>query len=286
MSFIWRDGMSKRTAQTDRPIRIIGASEGAKAPPASAVRKGLAALRQSIAEREQKRSRLMIEQTKLRQKLYAPIIGSIKSDAGAKDAIKALKKSQGVILRTEKIPRLTPVPQLAFDQIATSENSFMIVEPYAPFNAEHHYRSQAATSDSAGNLGASINPDDGSAWVWAGVGFPVVPGRNCMARVTPIMFYRYAFGAFGNLGVTAHCEGALGVHLHRYDSDWQDTGEMEDFRTGIWSHTTETSIIRPDPGTTVFDQSSLLFLRGDSNYLVWATLELSGNCSSGVFFLV
>jgi hypothetical protein len=68
--------MSKRTAQTDRPIRIIGASEGAKAPPASAVRKGLAALRQSIAEREQKRSRLMIEQTKLRQKLYAPIIGS------------------------------------------------------------------------------------------------------------------------------------------------------------------------------------------------------------------
>jgi hypothetical protein len=261
---------------------VIGQERKAKAPPARAIQSGLVGLRQAITERESRRAALFSEQNKLRQHLYAPVLESIRSDPRSKKASKALAASQKRIGRD--IIKLPAIPETAFDIIESSDSSLMVTDPYDPFFAEWHDNAIVARAMPDGYLEGAISPGDGSGWVWAGVGFPLLPARDRVVTITPVMFYRYAFSAFGHFGVSAHCEGALGVHVHRYDGNWQDTGEMENSHTTIWSHTTETGIVRPDPGNTVFEQPSQFFLRGDSNYLIWATLEVSGNCSSGFIF--
>ena len=55
--------------------------------------------------------------------------------------------------------------------------------------------------------------------------------------------------------------------------------EMEDYTQEIFSHTSETSFERLDPGMEVHQPMFFVPLRGDSNYLIWAAIELSGNCT-------
>jgi hypothetical protein len=284
--------MSKKAKQTDRRITIIGAAD-AKAPPVRAVRESLAKLRRSISERQQKRSHIFTEQNKLRLEINAPILDLMKSDSRSKAASKALRKSYDN-LWTDLAVDSRSAPQLAYD-IHHPTDSEWFVSPSYPNHYAFHHRADEATSEENGHLHGSVNPDGGNAWVWAGVGFPLVPGRDCRVRVTPHMYYRYKFAAACNAGVSAHCEGALGIHVHRYDGDWQDTDPTQDFPQDfhhtIWSHTTETvvcqtSFVDKADYWPVFSESTLLSLQGDSNYLIWATLEVSANCTGDglVFF--
>ena len=218
--------MSKKAKQTNRRIAIIGAAD-AKAPPVRAVRESLAKLRRSISERQQKRSHIITEQNKLRQEINAPILDLMKSDSRSKAASKALRKSYDN-LWTDLAVDIRSAPQLAYDIYHPTENEWF-VSPSYPNHYAFHHRADDATSEDNGSLHGFVNPDGGNAWVWAGVGFPLVPGRDCTVHVTPHMYYRYKFAGICNGGVSAHCEGALGIHVHRYDGDWQGTDPTQDF---------------------------------------------------------
>src|SRR5262245_11266463 len=240
-TFIPGANMSEKAKQADRLARTIGAPD-AKAPPARVVRESFAKLKRSISDQQQKHHRLVMEQTKLRQEINAPILDLLKSDPRSKVASKALRKTYDR-LRTEAAVDLR-APKLAYSVYHPGDaDNVWIAEPSYPL--QHAIKDRAddlATSEDNGHLHCIVAPRDGKAWAWAGVGLHVIPRRDLNVRVTPHMSYRYSFLGSGNWGVSAHCEGALGIHVHRYDGDWQDTDDTQDFRTPLWSHTTETEV--------------------------------------------
>jgi len=76
--------MAKKS-QIERVTRIIGGAEHAKAPPASAIRKSLSRLRQSISERERQRFSTIAEHAKRREKVDSAIFNLLKADPHTKD---------------------------------------------------------------------------------------------------------------------------------------------------------------------------------------------------------
>jgi hypothetical protein len=241
-------------------------------------------LRQSISERERQRFSTIAEHAKRREKVDSAIFNLLKADPHTKDIQKTLKKSHDKF-RSDLTKRIRTAPELAYDIIGPSpgpegEPQFLVVPPYSGFTANYQDNS-TSSSDEAGNLAMSfITPESGgNSWAWAGVGFPLVPDQDRTFKIEPVFFCRFAFGVDGFLGFNAHIEGSTLVHVHRYDRDWQDTGEVEDYPWLIFSHTSETQFFRPDPGMEVHDEPRLVNLRGDSNYLIWASLVMSGNAS-------
>jgi hypothetical protein len=231
---------------------------------------------------------LIREENALRQQLYAPIYDLLKSDTSTRDMQAVLSKSRQqmrdrVAARVFKRGSDMPIPDLSDLGITIPTDSndptqMMVTNPYE-FTAAWQTGAKSS-SDQDGQLTTTMAPDlEGSAWAWAGVGFPLSPDQDRTYRMQPIFWCNYFYTLSGFWGFTTHVQGCVKIHAHRYDKDWQDTEEMEDYTQEIFSHTTETSFERLDPGMEVHQPMFFVSLRGDSNYLIWAAIELSGNCT-------
>jgi hypothetical protein len=275
--------MSKKIANTveDHEIKVFGRVKGVKAPPVRAINKSLIGLHRSISKQQHDRIALMTEQNKLRQELFAPIFNILKSDSRTRDFEKTLNRSHEKM--REVISALQNAPMhgspIFADTIIddASPTQFLVVAPY-DFEAAYETNGHS-TSDEQGYLDASMMPFwEDSAWAWAGVGFPLIPDQDRTYRVQPVFWCNYGAALSGLWGFTAHVEMSVKIHVHRYDGDWQDTEEMTDYPRQIFTHTTETSYhqkVSDDLQDPVF----FVPLRGDSNYLIWAAIELAGNCT-------
>jgi len=275
--------MSKKIAKTaaNREIKVFGRAKGVKVPPVRAVCKSLIGLHRSISKRQRDRIALMTERNKLQQELYAPIYDVLKSDPRTRDVEKSLNKShekmRDMISVFQHDPR--PDPPIFADTIVddAGPTQFLVVAPY-DFSAAYQYNAHSESNED-GYLSISASPyAEDSAWAWAGVGFPLVPDQDRTYRVQPVFWCNYFPIVDGLWGFNAHVEMSVKIHAHRYDRDWQDTEEITDYPYQIFSHTSQTHYDHQF-SDEVQDPVFLVPLRGDSNYLIWAAIELYGNCT-------
>jgi hypothetical protein len=237
----------------------------------------MARLRRTILEREKQQSVLRDEFAAIARKINAPIFDVLKSDPRSKEGLKALQK-----LRRNRKPSLPALPKAPKFQsgIGTGSIYSYLGQPYFHWAIGDH--AQLAQAEPDGNLHGIVHPNGGGGWVWCGVGLAFRPlFANTLVAIQPIMPYAFHWWGIGSWGFTAHTEGSLGVYVYEYDLSWSFR-RSETFRTPIWKHTTETGY--SESGSATKSDRIALFMRSDSNYMVWATLEIYCNDSKGSWF--
>lgn len=170
-----------------------------------------------------------------------------------------------------------PIFADAFVPNANEPDQFLVVSPY-DFTAAYQNNAHSSSNEDGG-LSTNASPTwESSAWAWAGVGFPLVPDQDRTYRIQPVFACDYAVSLVAMWWVSTHIGLSAKIHVHRYDRDWQDTEEIEDYSKTVLSHTTATHYYG-DGEWEICDPVFFVPLRGDSNYLIWGAIELYGNCT-------
>jgi hypothetical protein len=273
--------MTKKRAGRDNLREIVTAVHGGAIPPSSAIRKSMARLRRTILEREKHQSALRDECAAIARKINAPIFDLFKSDARSAQGLKALQKFRRN--RKPSLPPLPKAPKFHSGIGAGSVYSYLGMPYFHWADGNLVEQSGLAQAEPDGALHGIVHPNGGGGWVWCGVGLPFRPlFARTLVAIQPIMPYAFNWWGIGSWGFTAHTRGSLGVYVWEYDLNWSLRSSGWTFQTPIWNHTTETG--HSESGSATKSDRVALFMRNDSNYMVWATLEIYCNDSKGSWF--
>jgi len=232
------------------------------------------ALEQILNERSRQSSEFRAEADRLRQKAQAPLIELLKKDERVARGVRQLRR---LAERARTGRRLVPppIPKLA-PGIASGSLSTVSTPPYfMAFGMGNGTGDRSASQD--GHFSFNIRGDGHGSWAWVGVAIPFRP-LFPWVRIAPFASYSYGWAALGTV-FSAHTEGYVGVHIHRYDGNWKDPDPAHpDIRSSLaslWNYTAGANA--QDDGTGLFSSRSeatpVFPMDTNSNYLVWAICQ-------------
>jgi hypothetical protein len=271
----------KRTSRdSERMKRLVTALHGGTTPPARTVRRSMAALRRQLDEQARTRVAIRADIERCRLKMQAPLIDLMRGDKRVADALRemrqlARRQRQRRVLRTPQLLQMPP-------RIAAGSISSFTTPPF-PFVHAMGGGDSDFNADADGGFNFSIQGNGHGSWAWAGVGLAYHPlFQRTFVRIAPLASYSYAWEAFGYI-FSAHSEGHIGVHVHRYNLNWQDPDpnnpDMQTYRADLWDYTGEDRV--SENGGSYYSAWSQatpeIPLDGNSNYLLWAVCE--GYCN-------
>jgi hypothetical protein len=278
----------KRTSRdSERMKRLVTALHGGTTPPARTVRRSVAALRRQLDEQARTRVAIRADTERRRLKMQAPLIDLMRRDKRVADGLRdmrqlARRQRQRRVLRT---PRLLQMPP----RIGAAGGSILSVT-FPPFPFVHAMGGGDSDFSAAadGGINFFIRGNGHGSWAWAGVGLAYRPlFQRTFVRIAPFASYSYVWNAFGYI-FSAHSEGHIGIHVHRYNLNWQDPDpnnpDMQTYRADLWDYTAGEDRVNQegDGNYSSWSQATPeIPLDGNSNYLLWVVCE--GYCDdSGI----
>ena len=271
----------KRTSRDSKRMkRLVTALHGGTTPPARTVRRSIAVLRRQLDERARTRVAIRADTERRRLKTQAPLIDLMRGDKRVADGLRdmrqlARRQRQRRVLRTPPLLQMPP-------RIAAGSGSIwsFTTPPFPFFHAMGGGGDSRFNGGSDGGFHFSIQGNGQGSWAWAGVGLAYHPlFQRTLVRIAPSASYSYVWNAFGDI-FSAHSDGHIGIHVHRYNLNWQDPDpnnpDMQTYRADLWDYTAGEDRVNQEGDGYYSSWSQAtpeIPLDGNSNYLLWAVCE-------------
>src|SRR5262249_5754531 len=222
-----------------RMKRLVIGLHGGTTPPASTVRRSIAALRRQLDERARTRLAIRADSERRRLKTQAPLIDLMRGDKRVTEGLRDMQKLARQ-LRSRRVLRTPPLPKMG-PRIAAGSIWSFTNPPFQFFHAMGGGGDSRFNADPDGTFNWFITGNGQGSWAWAGVGLAYRPLFNrTLVRIAPLASYSYLWNAYGTI-FSAHSEGHIGVHVHRYNLNWQDPDpnnpDMQTYRADLWDYT-------------------------------------------------
>lgn len=212
-------------------------------PPKKAADQALAALKQQMRERYERRNAQIAKMRPLTERTQAPLLELIKSD---KAAVESMAKRRSLILAQGKEKLRVKHERMKIDPRMVSGSGFWLkAPPYdVPFNAAAGSAS-ASSNINAGTYSLSMNGNGGTATASAGVGiWFFAKETDPQQRIAAVIDYDYSWfdsstwytahnNGSTNIWVFGHSENAWVLTQANLFPSWSDgTGWTEDHGSG------------------------------------------------------